>query len=48
MEVVVGALFLLHTAESALTALITATVRAFMAAQTEGADAIAASVTDVP
>ena len=35
-------------AEGALAALVTATVRASMAVQAEGADAIAAGVTDVP
>jgi len=35
-------------AEGALAALVTATVRTSMAVQAEGADAIAASVTDVP
>lgn len=38
----------MHMAEGALAALVTATVRASMAAQAEGADAIAAGVTDVP
>ncbi len=35
-------------AEGALAALVTATVRASMAVQAEGTDAIAAGVTDVP
>ena len=34
--------------EGALAALVTGAVRAMMAAQAEGADAIAAGVTDVP